>query len=71
VRERRNEDTPVRRAAGDAAANRGDESGVAEPPLDAMIATFREKYARLMGAGGVTFSHSDFESEVSAEVAER
>jgi hypothetical protein len=36
-----------------------------------MIGTFREKVARPMGAGGLAFSHSDFESGVAAEVAER
>jgi transglutaminase-like putative cysteine protease len=42
----------------------------ADVPLDAMLATFRAKYASLMGDGGRSFVERDFDAEVEAEVAE-
>jgi transglutaminase-like putative cysteine protease len=37
-------------------------------PLDAMVATFREKYPKV-ALGGASFARRDFDAEVDAEVA--
>ncbi len=47
-----------------------DRGEYADAPIDAMIATFREKYANMMTDGGQGFSKRDFEAEVEAEVEE-
>jgi len=46
-----------------------DRGEYADTPIDAMIATFREKYARMMAAQGSGLSRGDFEVEVEEEVA--
>jgi transglutaminase-like putative cysteine protease len=40
-----------------------------DAPVDAMIATFREKYPRLAGSDGLSFGRGDFDAEVDVEVA--
>ena len=47
-----------------------DRGEYADTPIDAMIATFREKYARMMAAQEAGLSRGDFEAEVDAEVAD-
>jgi transglutaminase-like putative cysteine protease len=47
-----------------------DRGEYADTPIDAMIATFREKYADNLAEGGHGFLKRDFEAEVEAEVAE-
>jgi hypothetical protein len=47
-----------------------DRGEYADAPIDAMIATFREKYADNLAEGGHGFLKRDFEAEVEAEVAE-
>jgi hypothetical protein len=47
-----------------------DRGEYADTPIDAMIATFREKYVRMMAAQEAGRSRGDFEAEVEAEVAE-
>jgi transglutaminase-like putative cysteine protease len=47
-----------------------DRGEYADAPIDAMIVTFREKYANSMTEGGQGFSRGDFEAEVEAEVVE-
>jgi hypothetical protein len=41
-----------------------------DAPIDAMIATFREKYSQRLAEGMQGFSRSNFEDEVEAEIAE-
>jgi hypothetical protein len=41
-----------------------------DAPIDAMIATFREKYSHMLAEGMQGSSGSDFEAEVEAEIAE-
>ena len=38
-------------------------------PLNAMLATFRDKYASILGDEGLMFSRRNFDAEVDAEVA--
>jgi transglutaminase-like putative cysteine protease len=40
-------------------------------PIDAMMATFRKRYAHILEEGEPRFSRNDFEAEVEAEVAEK
>jgi len=47
-----------------------DRGEYADAPIDAMIATFREKHADNLAEGGHGFLKRDFEAEVEAEVAE-
>ena len=46
-----------------------DRGEFADAPIDAMIATFREKYSRMLAEGMQGSSTSDFETEVEAEIA--
>jgi transglutaminase-like putative cysteine protease len=48
-----------------------DRGEYADTPIDAMRATFREEYERMMARGELAFSKGDFEAEVEAEVAEK
>jgi hypothetical protein len=46
-----------------------DRGEFADTPIDAMIATFRERYSRPLAEGMQGSSSSDFETEVEAEIA--
>ena len=41
----------------------------ADPPIEAMVATFREHYPHMMADARLTFARGDFDEEVAAEVA--
>jgi len=42
----------------------------AEPPIEAMLASFREHYPRMLSEARLRFSRGDFDAEVEAEVRE-
>jgi transglutaminase-like putative cysteine protease len=48
-----------------------DRGEFADVPLDAMLATFRDKYGHMMAEDEMRFSKGDFEAEVEAEVADQ
>jgi len=42
----------------------------AEPPIEAMVVTFREHYPRMLSEARLRFSRGDFDAEVESEVRE-
>jgi transglutaminase-like putative cysteine protease len=46
-----------------------DRGEYADAPLDAIVATFRERYAKLAMRDGLSFAQRDFDAEVEAEVS--